>query len=145
MADISTLSQHVSLPRFNGTVGWKPSDSTPVLALYLLAALCNSFALTGGRASSRSCNALFSTACRSSLVPLMSFHFFSFNRLRILRDILDYRCSSSPRSWLGNVVQQTCSSGEISILFLTFLLAAPSILACELAQLTSFYILDALA
>ena len=96
--------------------GLKPSLCLPCSCL---PPLCISSELMGGSASSNSCKELIRTACRSSPVleyehaktlPLLSVHFYSILRLRDVKDILNYLCSSSLRSCHGNVVQHTCSS-----------------------------------
>ena len=78
-----------------------------------------SFALMEENASFNSCNALSFhglssmpcsgvSTCQCSF-HFVFFHFYSFQRLRILEDILKCLCSFPPRTSFSTVVQQTCS------------------------------------
>ena len=110
----TTICPQVSLLTSKSTSGWKSSAPTPVFASSLIASR-----LSGAEAFPPPCNAGFfqglspeNCSSLSVVLPFLSLHVNSFQRVGILEDVFDHLRTTSPKQRFGDIVQHACSSNS---------------------------------
>ena len=110
----TTICPQVFLLTSKSTSGWKSSAPTPVFASSLIASR-----LSGAEALPPPCNAGFfqglspeNCSSLSVVLPFLSLHVNSFQRLGILEDVFHHLRATSPKQRFGDTVQFACSSNS---------------------------------